>query len=331
VSTGPVRLALLGLGSMGLHHLKIFHSLAPWAQITAVADSHPPFAERAAAIIPTAKAFHDPLDCLQNADLDAVVVATSDDTHPAIVEACIARGIYVLCEKPLTLSADESLRLVMAERASGRRLIHVAFMRRYDPDYRRIFGALRSGRVGEPILIRQRHHNPLAANTFDAEMLLTSSAAHEIDLFRWLTGAEINAVDCLAKRSDDGLTVIVLVTLRSQTGVLGVVEVGRGPAMRYDVGLDLVASGGCETLGATPRLGDTWLERFDDAYRTQDAAWLTSAANHAIAGPSTYDGYAANAVAAAALAALTSGGTKVVRQIPADDIIGQPKPDLRER
>ncbi len=333
MSAAPVRLALIGVGSMGLAHLKIFASLAPWAQITAVADSHPPFAERAAALRPAAKVFYDPLDCLSDVDIDAAVVATADSTHHEIVDACIARGIYVLCEKPLTLSAEESLQLVKAERASGRRLVQVGFMRRYDADYRHIHDAVRSGRVGEPILIRQRHHNPLATNDFDPQMLIASSAAHNIDLFRWLTGEEISTVTCLAKDSDNGSTVTVLVTLRSESGILGVVEVGRGPGMRYDIGLDLVASDGSLTLGspsltthaisdgvAAQRLPDTWIERFDGAYRAQNAAWLTAVANHAIDGPSTYDGYATNAVADAALAALSSGGSQVVHQIPASDL-----------
>src|ERR1700757_1744397 len=267
---------------MGLHHLTIFQSLAPWAQITAVADSHPPFAERAAAVVPTAKVFHDPLDCLSNVDVDAVVVATADPTHYGIVDACIGRGIYVLCEKPLTLSTEESLHLVKAERASGRRLVQVGYMRRYDTDYRHIHDTARSGGVGQPILISQRHHNPLAFNSFDAQRLIASSAAHDIDLFRWFTGEEISVVNCAAKSSDDGSTVTVLITLKSESGILGVVEVGRGPGMRYDIGLDLVASGGSLTLGspsltaharpdsvAAPRPPDHWVPRFDGAYRSQ--------------------------------------------------------------
>jgi myo-inositol 2-dehydrogenase / D-chiro-inositol 1-dehydrogenase len=318
---------------MGLHHLKIFHGLAPWAQVTAVADSHPPFAERAAAIVPAAKVFHDPLDCLRNADIDAAVVATADDTHHAIVDACIARGIYVLCEKPLTPSAEESLRLVEAERVGGRRLVHVGFMRRYDTDYRHIYDAARSGGVGQPILISQRHHNPLVFNTFEAQQLITSSAAHDIDLFRWFTGEEIGVVNCAAKTSDDGSTVTVLVTLTSESGILGVVEVGRGPGMRYDIGLDLVGSRGSVTLGspsltthaavdgvAAQRLPDNWIERFDGAYRAQNAAFLTAVANHSIDGPSAYDGYATNAVADAALLALSTGRAQVVHQIPAGDL-----------
>jgi len=333
VSAAPVRLALIGLGNMGLHHLRIFQSLAPWAQIAAVADSHPPFAERAAALVPAAKVFHDPLDCLSNVDIDAAVVATTDDTRHRIVDACIARRLYVLCEKPLTRSAEESLQLVQAERASGHPLVQVGYMRRYDADYRHIHDTARSGRVGQPILITQRHHNPLAIINFDAQMLIVSSAAHDIDLFRWLTGEEISEVTCAAKSSDDGSTVTVLVTLTSESGILGVVELGRGPGMRYDIGLDLVGSRGSVTLGspavtthavsdgmAAQRLPHSWLERFDDAYRAQNISWLTAVANHTIDGPSTYDGYATNAVADAALAALSARGGQVVHQIPASDL-----------
>ena len=314
-----------------MHHLEIFQGLAPWAEITAVADSHPPFAERATAVVPAARVFHDPLDCLRNVEFDAAVVASADNTHHAIVDACIARGIYALCEKPLTPSADESLRLLKAERASGRRLIQVGYMRRYDAEYRHLYDTARSGAVGQPVLISQRHHNPLAFNTFDARQLIASSAAHDFDLFRWFTGEEITVVNCAAKASDDGSTVTVLISLTSESGILGVVEVGRGPGMRYDIGLDLVGSRGSATLGApslathaavdgaaAPRLPDSWIERFDGAYRAQNAAFLTAVANNSIDGPSTYDGYAANAVADAALAALRTGGAQAVNQIPDD-------------
>jgi len=330
VSTVPVRLALIGLGTMGMSHLEIFLDLAPWVQITAVADDHAPFAERAARRVPAAEIFHDPLDCVNHADIDAAVVATADASHHGIVDACISRGIYVLCEKPFTTSAEQSLQLVNAERASGRRLVQVGYMRRYDTDYRRIQDTLRSGSVGEAILISQRHLNPLAFNSFDAQMLVTSSAAHNIDLFRWLTGEEVAEVSCAAKDSHDGSTVTVLVTLKSQSGALGVVELGRGPGLQYDIGCSLVASHGALTLGlptltthattegvAAQRLPNTWIERFHDAYRTQDTAWLAAVTNDSINGPSAYDGYAANAVADAAIAALGSGGTQVVHQVPA--------------
>ncbi len=76
---------------------------------------------------------------------------------------------------------------------------------------------------------------------------------------------------------------------------------------------------------AAQRLPDSWIERFDGAYRSQNATWMTAIANHSIDGPSTYDGYATNAVADAALAALRTGGAQVVHQILAGDL-GQDGP-----
>lgn len=308
-----MRIALIGLGNMGTAHLEIFAGLQPQAQIGAVADSHVPFAERAAAQVPTAAVFNDPLDCVRNADVHAVVVATADDTHHEIVAACIARGLPVLCEKPLTTSAKRSLQLVRAEQAIGRRLVQVGYMRRFDADYQDMYRTLHYGRVGEPVLISQRHRNPLAVTTFDDHKLISSSASHDIDLFRWLSGEEVDEVCAVAKTSQDGSTVTVVLTLTSQSGVLGVMELCRGPEMTYDIGCEIIGSRGSLTL-ASLALTDDWTERFHGAYRAQNAAWLEAVATQSSTGPSAYDGYANNAVIDAALAALASGRAQRVRQ-----------------
>jgi myo-inositol 2-dehydrogenase / D-chiro-inositol 1-dehydrogenase len=313
VSAAPVRLALIGLGNMGMTHLAIFKDLQPRVHISAVADSHVPFAERAAAGVPTAAVFHDALDCVHNADVDAVVVATADQTHHEIVAACIARSLPVLCEKPLTTSADQSLHLVNAERETGRRLVQVGYMRRFDADYQHMYRTLQSRHVGEPVLISQRYRNPLAVITFDEQQLISSSASHDIDLFRWLSGEEIDEVSVVAKTSQDGSTVTVVLTLTSQSGVLGVMELGRGPGMAYDIGCEILGSRGSLTL-ASPAPTDDWTQRFRGAYRAQNDAWLQAVAAKSSTGPSAYDGYATNVVVNAALTALASGRPQTVQQ-----------------
>ena len=325
MSTAPVRLALVGLGNMGMAHLEIFAGLRPQAQINAVADSHVPFAERAASQVPTAAVFHDPLDCVNNADVNAVVVATADDTHHEIVRACIARGLFVLCEKPLTTSAGQSRQLVDAERATGCRLVQVGYMRRFDADYQHMHRTLQSGRVGEPVLISQRHRNPLEFIKFDERELIASSASHDIDVFRWLCGEDIREVSAIAKTSQDASTVTVVLTLTSRSGVLGVVELGRGPGLKYDIGCDVVGSCGALTLpqptqrvtadsGAAQPTAEAWMERFHQAYQAQDAAWLAAVAAKSNTGPSAYDGYATNVVIDAALVSLASGRTQSILQ-----------------
>ncbi|CAN5508856.1 Gfo/Idh/MocA family oxidoreductase [soil metagenome] len=334
MSASAVRVGLVGLGVMGMGHLQIVRKLQPWAHVVALADSHRPFVERAAAQVPDAVTFDDPVECVNSADVDAVIVATADQTHRSIVEACISRGIHVLCEKPLTTTARHSLAVVNAEHAGGRRLVQVGYMRRYDQEYQHIRQILQSHHVGDPVLISQRHRNPLAVNDFDAEKLITSSAAHDIDIFRWLTNENVAEVTSHAMESPDGATLTVLITLQSPSGVLGAIELSRGPGLQYEIGLDVVADHGSVSLGRPPmtsvamgdrigaqRLPKTWIERFAGAYQAQDVAWITSVASRHIVGPSAYDGYAANAAIDAALEALRSGRRATVAQMPAPTVV----------
>jgi myo-inositol 2-dehydrogenase/D-chiro-inositol 1-dehydrogenase len=324
VSSNPVRLALIGLGGMGTTHLDIFTSLHPQAQIAAVADTHAPFADRAASQIPTVKVFYDPLDCVKNADIDAVVIATTDDTHFDITQACIARGLHVLCEKPLTTTAHQSRQVVDAEHATGRQLVQVGWMRRFDTAYQNLHAALRSGAIGQPVLISQRHRNPLSVIKFDDRELITSSASHDIDIFRWLCGEDVTQVSAISTTSQDGAAVIVVLTLVSQSGIVGVMELGRGPGLSYDIGCDIVGSVGALTLttadpepvdhtGVQPDT-EAWMQRFAQAYRTQDAAWLTAIATDSAVGACARDGYVTNTVIDAALTSLASGHAEPVIQ-----------------
>ena len=74
-------------------------------------------------------------------DIDAVVVTTLDPFHEQYVMAAIKAGKYVFCEKPLAPEADACKRIVEAEMATGKQLVQVGFMRRYDPGY----GQLKKG------------------------------------------------------------------------------------------------------------------------------------------------------------------------------------------
>lgn len=315
MTAGPIRVALIGLGGMGSAHLEVLADL-PQATVAALADSHAPFVDRAAASTPGAAVFYDPIDCVNNADVDAVIIATGDDTHFGITQACIARGLPVLCEKPLTTTAHESRQIVDAEQAAGRPLVQVGWMRRFDTDYRALHRQLRAATDSTPVLITQRHRNPLSVIKFDERELITSSASHDIDIFRWLTGDDITEVTATSTTSSNGNTVLVVLTMTSQTGVVGVMELVRGPGLSYDIGCDIITSTGPLTLTATePDPADllhpgaeAWMQRFAQAYRGQDAAWLGAIANGAnVVGATVADGYAVNTVIDAALASLASG------------------------
>ena len=142
----------------------------------------------------------DALELIADPAVDAVVVASPAATHEPYALACIAAGKPVLCEKPLATSAAAALRIVEAERAAGRRLVTVGFMRRYDPGYVDLKARLDAGEIGAPLLVHCAHRNVSVHEFFDSAMIITDSAVHEIDVARWLLDDEIVRVTVLAPR-----------------------------------------------------------------------------------------------------------------------------------
>jgi predicted dehydrogenase len=185
------RIGIIGIGTMGAAHLRTLAGDVADAQVVAVSDADLVRARAAAAAVPGLRVLGDPNELIEGADVDAVVIASSDSTHEAFVLACVAAGKPVLCEKPLATTAEASLRVVEAEAALGRRLVQVGFMRRFDRDYAAVKHELDGGRLGGPLLVHCAHRNARVPATYTSEMLITSSMTHEIDVARWLIDDEV--------------------------------------------------------------------------------------------------------------------------------------------
>ncbi len=70
------------------------------------------------------------------AKLDALLIAAPDPFHPELAVAALEGGLHVMCEKPLALSVAGCDRIAAARDRSGK-VMQVAYMKRYDPSYRR--------------------------------------------------------------------------------------------------------------------------------------------------------------------------------------------------
>jgi len=73
---------------------------------------------------------------LKAARLDALVIAAPDPFHPELAIAALDAGLHVMCEKPLALTLSGCDRIAAARDRSGK-VMQVAYMKRYDPSYRR--------------------------------------------------------------------------------------------------------------------------------------------------------------------------------------------------
>ena len=162
------------------------------------------------------------------------------------------------------------------------------------------------------LVVHCAHRNAVAPAIYTSEMLITSSAVHEIDIMRWLLGEEIVAATVRAprstKRAHDGLRDPQLVLLETASGVLIDVEVFVNARYGYDIRCELVGETGhaAARRSRSPRTSAR-------ASRPPTGASSTAGCRAWATGPSAWDGYAANAVADACLESLASGERTAVR------------------
>lgn len=322
-----VRVGLIGAGVMGSDHAQILSTAVSGVELVAVSD---PDAARAAKIVemcPQARAFIDPVDLIRDSLVDAVLVASPDQTHGALVLACLDAGKPVLCEKPLAASVDGCLKIIAKERALGRRLVSVGYMRRFDPGYVEMKQRLRTGDMGTALIMHCIHRNVAASPSATAPMLITNSAVHEIDIARFVLDAEIERITVVTPRKTalSGIQDPQILLFAMDNGVVVDAEIFINAQYGYDVRAELVCERGTITLTpphdvTTARFASQafafpsdWRPRFAAAYRAELQAWIKGIDSGATAGASAWDGYVATAVAAAGVESLASGQAAEVK------------------
>jgi myo-inositol 2-dehydrogenase/D-chiro-inositol 1-dehydrogenase len=318
-----VRVGVIGVGMIGQAHIhRLTHAL-PGVQVGAVSDVD---AQRAAAIaaeLPGCRVHPTGQDLIADDAVDAVMVTSWGGTHEEFVLAGIAAGKQVFCEKPLATTQEACRNIIDAETAAGRRLVMVGFMRRYDEGYRAMRDVLADGALGAPLMVHCAHRNASVPPTYVEDMAIQDTAVHEIDVTRWLLDDEITAARVLIPRRNSNaephLRDPLLVVLETSQGTLVDVEVSVNIRYGYDIRCEVVGELGTVALADRAevvvrrdgRVGGTvptdWRERFRRAYDTELGDWLAAVAAGGSTGPSSWDGYAATAVADACLVALRTG------------------------
>ncbi|MFC9926393.1 Gfo/Idh/MocA family protein [Streptomyces sp. NPDC127190] len=331
--------AVLGAGHMGADHIRRLAHVVSGARVAVVADPDRARAEAAVAGLTGVLLHTDPLAALDAPGVEAVLIASPGPAHEEALLAAFARGLPVLCEKPMVPDSTGALRVVEAEARLGRRLAQIGFMRRYDAEYRRLKALLDGGALGRPLMLHCTHRNVSSPPGFTSAMLVNSSVSHEIDAARWLLGQELTAVTVLRPASSagapEGLLDPQFVLFETERGALVDVEVFVNCGFGYQVRCEAVCEAGSARIGdahtmvvttaggAREEVAQDYLVRFADAYDREVQAWVDATRRGRVTGPDAWDGYAASAVAEAGVRALETGGRMAVDLAPRPDLYSQ--------
>ena len=197
VKRSELRTAVIGVGAMGRAHCQTLNEQVGEMRLVAVVDAHAATAEEAGRQFGV-PAFTSSEALIAAQVADAVLVATPHPLHLAAVEASLAAGLHVLCEKPIAETVSSAARMLAAARQNNR-VLGVMFQRRFEPVFEAAQDFVRDGHLGE--LVRSllvlpdfRAQIYYDANAWRATWpgegggVLINQAPHLIDLFTLLGG-----------------------------------------------------------------------------------------------------------------------------------------------
>jgi len=318
-----LRIAVLGVGVMGAFHVDALSRRVRGAKVAVVNDFLADKAAEVASVV-GARAESDPMAAINDSDVDAVLLASPGAAHAEQLNACLDRGIPVLCEKPLTTDIASAHAIVQKEKALGKQLIQVGFMRRFDPEYTALQKLIADGGLGKPLMVHCAHRNPAVGDHFNSEFMIRDSVVHEVDSARFLLGEELTSVEVIRGASTSnaphGVHDPMLVIFETESGALVTVESFVRTGVAYEVRTEVVGERGSALIGLDQNLQvkstdgrwggaitPSFVERFGQAYDVELQRWVDAAKAGTIDGPSAWDGYAAVAVCEAGVQALRSG------------------------
>lgn len=151
-----IKVGLLGAGRIaGVHATAITSN--PESQLAAVSDYVPENAEKLARRYGSTARTTD--EIIADDTIDAVLIATSTDTHSGLIEAATAAGKAVLCEKPVDLSLERA-RACQANAARSGKPVMIGFNRRFDPNFAALKQALDGGEIGKAEMLAITSYDP---------------------------------------------------------------------------------------------------------------------------------------------------------------------------
>ena len=323
-----LNVGVIGCGGMGKDHIKRLTEKIQGAQVVAVSDVFEEGAKEAAKIAGGAKIYKDGKDLINDPEVDAVFIVSPGFAHADSLLQAIEAGKRVFCEKPLATTAEDCKKVVDAEVASGKHLIQLGFMRRYDKGYVQVKEALKSGEYGEPLILHCTHRNPEVGTNYNTPMAVHDTAIHEIDTLHWLVDDEYESAQVLMPRvtkySHSELKDPQIMLLRTKKGICIDVEVFVNCKFGYDINCEVVCKDGAIKMAQPPypsirtdaavstKIDTDCFVRFKDAYDTEVQNWVDCAAEGIINGPTAWDGYLAAVTADALVKAQETGNVEPI-------------------
>ena len=197
-----INVGIIGAGYWGINYVRVFGEL-PDSRVAVVCDTSADRLRLVGERYPTIATTERVEDLLEDASLQALLVATPATTHHALAKRCLIAGKHLLVEKPLTTNVAHAEELVrMAAERNCLLMVGHTFL--YNTAVRKVKELIRSENFGKPYYLHATRTNmgPIRKDINVSWDL----ASHDVSIFNYLLDAEpewVSAVGCRALGSSN--------------------------------------------------------------------------------------------------------------------------------
>ncbi|MFW9822243.1 MAG: inositol 2-dehydrogenase [Candidatus Thorarchaeota archaeon] len=252
---------VIGAGRMGKIHIEnIIHNI-PGLKLKVVADKNidngmKQWAEKVG--IPLL--IYDADDIFNDPEIEAIVIASSTDTHVEFIQKAAQLKKDVFCEKPIDTDLKKIKKILEIVKNEGIKLM-IGFNRRFDKNFKRVRELVSSGEIGTPQIVKVTARDPALASI---EYLKSSGGMffdmtiHDWDMVRFQTGCEVEEVyaagaalvDPEVEKIGDIDTAAVI--LKLDNGAIGMIDNSRQAVYGYDQRVEVFGSKGSAVADNEP-------------------------------------------------------------------------------
>jgi myo-inositol 2-dehydrogenase/D-chiro-inositol 1-dehydrogenase len=304
----------MGAGRIGTIHAENIARFIPRAVLEGIVDLNlTAEQERWAKGLGVRIISRDPADLLKSAVVDAVIICTSTDTHADLSIAAAEAGKHIFCEKPIDISIPKVKAAIAAAKKAGV-VFQVGFNRRFDHNFARIREYTLAGSVGDVQMIKISSRDPAPPSPAYAAVsggIFIDMMIHDFDMARFQAGSEIAEVYAAGAVLVDpeigkaGDVDTAMVTLRFDSGAVGVIDNSRKAVYGYDQRVEVFGSRGAamaendlpNTVKLYSETGVTgekplyfFLERYKQAFVDEMVSFVDSVQHNKPAAVSGEDG-----------------------------------------
>lgn len=322
---------MLNVGLLGAGRIAGVHATAitnhPGSRLAAVSDHIAASAEKLAEQYQCDARSTD--DIIGDPSIDAVLIATSTDTHCDLIESATAAGKAVLCEKPVDLNLARARACQNTVATTGRPVM-MGFNRRFDANFGHLKASLDAGAIGKAEMLSITSFDPAPPPVEYIKVsggLFRDMMIHDFDMANFIMGDAPVTISAVGSSlvdpaiADAGDIDTAAVTLSYDDGRIAVIKNSRRAAFGYDQRVELLGSTGM--LQAQNMLENTvvtsttdgvvsakptyfFLERYMAAYAAEWTAFVDALAADKPMPVGLNDGVLALAMAEAAVRAAQS-------------------------